>query len=180
MSSPASHANPRIVWRYQDEKHMSNDQRVLMAYWQWRHKLKNYPLPVRYPVGYPRPPRCLGVIVSDTPTSVPNIISLAQGRVNVYLKSYINALKNQPEFQKLKSRVESGENLLISELDVAQQDTLPYFKEKYNVSDDFIVDNVMDVTQENIKIVLNDPKTPFGYGYCIALCLLGKEKEWTN
>jgi hypothetical protein len=63
-------------------------------------------------------------------------------------------------------------NLLIVEWDGPHQESMEYYKEKYNVTDDFIVDSTMNATTENIDLMLNDEKHPFGHGYCLASALL--------
>ena len=75
------------------------------------------------------------------------------------------------------------------------QSSLDYYKEKYDVDDNFIVDHTMEVTDKNIDIMLNDRKHPFGplrgegsprgyprrlgrrvgHGYCLAMALLNME-----
>lgn len=38
----------------------------------------------------------------------------------------------------------------------------------------------MLITKENISIMLNDTKHPFGHGYCLAMALLDKDIEWVG
>lgn len=77
--------------------------------------------------------------------------------------------------KKLKKWLQEGKNLLIIEVDGPHQESLDYYKEKYNVDDDFIVNSTMLATKENLEIMLNDTKHPFGHMYCLAACLLGIE-----
>ena len=80
----------------------------------------------------------------------------------------------------LKNRLINGENLLIIEVDGPHQESLDYYKEKYEVGDDFIQKNTMLANDENINIMLNDTKHPFGHGYCLAMTLLDKDIEWNK
>ena len=83
-------------------------------------------------------------------------------------------------FRDLQKRLEKGENLLIIEVDGPCQSSLDYYKQKYNVNDNFIENHTMLVNQQNINIMLNDPKHPFGHGYCLAMALMNKETDWLN
>ena len=49
---------------------------------------------------------------------------------------------------------------------------LNYYKDKYNVGDDFIQKHTMLATKENLDIMLNDSKHNFGHGFTLAGCLL--------
>ena len=65
-----------------------------------------------------------------------------------------------------------GENLLIIEVDGPHSEAINYYQQKYNVKGDFIEQNTMLATPENLEIMLNDPKYPYGHGYCLANILL--------
>ena len=73
--------------------------------------------------------------------------------------------------------LKKGKNLLIIEVDVCKQEDLEYYKEKYGVKSDFIENDTLLVNEESVKIALNDPKTPFGHSWCLAVALLEKD-EW--
>jgi hypothetical protein len=91
-----------------------------------------------------------------------------EARKNIYLPEYIKCIKNLVKFRELEKRIEKGENLLIIEVDGPHQESLDYYKEKYGVSDDFIEESTILATKENLDIMLNDEKRPFGHGYCLA------------
>lgn len=42
------------------------------------------------------------------------------------------------------------------------QESLEYYKNKYNLADDFIVNHTILVNKHNMDILLNDEKYPFG------------------
>jgi hypothetical protein len=43
-----------------------------------------------------------------------------------------------------------------------------FYKETYNVGDDFIESDTILVNEDNMRIMLNDPKHPYGHGYCLV------------
>lgn len=79
----------------------------------------------------------------------------------------------------MKNKLENGENLLICEVDGPHQESLEYYREKYKVQESFIENNSIEVTFENMKIMLEHTKHSFGHGYCLALALLEMDKEFT-
>jgi hypothetical protein len=68
--------------------------------------------------------------------------------------------------------LDAGENLLIIEVDGPHEQSLPYSKEIYRVSNDFLEKVTMLTTKENAPTTLNDKKHPFGHSYCLASALL--------
>ena len=89
-------------------------------------------------------------------------------------------VKDQPSLGKLKKKLGKNTNLLIIEVDGPHQEALDYYKEKYNMSDDFIENNTMLATKENLDIMLNDAKFPYGHGYCLARVLLNSQAKQTE
>ena len=75
---------------------------------------------------------------------------------------------------------QQGTNLLIVEVDGPHQESMSYYKQRYSVADDFIDDNTVEVNEQSMKIMLNDPKHPFGHGYCLALAVMGKHEEFNQ
>lgn len=159
-----------VVWEHPQETHVENGE-PNDAYWAWRNKGLNNDLPVRYPVGNTNHKRlCLHVLSEDG-----RKLGIADSRRDVYTKVYCDLVKKQPKFEKLKQRLQQGENLLIIEVDGPHQESLEYYKEAYGVGDDFIENDTILITLKNIKIMLNDPKHSFGHGYCLAVALLDWE-----
>jgi hypothetical protein len=109
-----------------------------------------------------------------------NKLDYVESRKKIYVKEYCRLVKKHPKFKELKKRLEKGENLLITEVDGPHQESLDYYKEKYGVDDNFIQDDTIIVSENNINIMLNDPKHPFGHGYCLAMALLEKDEEWNK
>lgn len=102
-------------------------------------------------------------------------LNYIEGRKEIYVPIYCELVKKQDKFYELKERLDSGENLLIIEVDGPHQESLDYYKEKYGVDDDFIENHSMEALDENLTIMLNDEKHPFGHGYCLAMALLDLE-----
>ena len=82
-------------------------------------------------------------------------------------------MKQHPTFVKLSNWLKAGQNLLIIEIDGPHEESLSYYKDTYNVGDDFIQYNTMLATKDNLDIMLNDSLHSYGHGYCLASCLLG-------
>ena len=193
-----SRFSKEVTWDHPAEKHVDSlerdkrsrkttDLKLREEYWQWRNKGFNNKHFVRYPVGKKHTGKCVGAIYNqeepdknDTKFEFDQILDYVEGRKVIYLPVYAEMVKKEVQFAELKRRVEKGENLLIIEVDGPHQESLSYYKEKYGVGDDFIVNNTMLVTEKNIKIMLNDKKHAFGHGYCLAMALLGKDVEWNG
>jgi hypothetical protein len=45
--------------------------------------------------------------------------------------------------------------------------------ERYNVEEDFIDNHSVEITKENMKILVNDKLHPFGHGYCLGSMIKG-------
>jgi len=76
-----------------------------------------------------------------------------------------------PKFEKLKSLIDKGKNLLIIEIDGPHEEDKQYYMKKYSVDEDFIIDNTMEASINNLAIMLRDTLHPFGHGYCLAMAL---------
>lgn len=158
-----------VIWDHPPEVHVDEEGKLTEAYWNWREKGMNNKYPVRYPVGYHSRGKCLYAIISHNNNQQLDYI---QARKKIYLPVYKKLVKKQPQFKELRKRLKEGENLLIIEVDGPHQESLPYYKQKYGVNDDFIQNDTILVTQDNMSIMLNDAKHAFGHGYCLAIALL--------
>lgn len=99
-------------------------------------------------------------------------LNYVEARKEIYLKEYSDLVIKHPTFHKLQKWLKEGKNLLVIEINDPHQESLDYYKEKYGVEDDFIQHDTMLATKENLEIMLNDTKFPYGHGYCLAACLL--------
>lgn len=85
---------------------------------------------------------------------------------------YERLVVKQKQFLELVERLKKGENLLILEVDGPRQECLSYYMEKYSVKENFIEGGTILATDENLDIMLNDAKHPYGHGYCLARALM--------
>lgn len=101
-------------------------------------------------------------------------------RKKLYIPLYSEFVKRSELFKSLKTRLEKGENLLIIEKDGPHQTMLDSYKRQNKIKDNFIENDTIELTQEYLRILINDMKNEFGYGYCLALSLLEKDVEWNG
>jgi len=158
----------KVIWEHPEEVHW-RDNELTPEYWAWREKGMRCPYPVRYPVGFASRSDCLFSMWED------KRLNYISARKAIYLPLYLKLVVAKPQFDELRQRLAAGENLLIIEVDGPHQESLPYYKERYKVADNFIENSTVLATQENLQLLLNDAKHPFGHGYCLAAALLGLE-----
>lgn len=166
-----SRFNKTVIWEHPAETHVDDEkEEPNEKYWAWREKGMNNKYAVRYPVGFSMKNRssCLYSIWEGKK------YDYIEARKNIYMPVYINLVKKHEKFKKLKKMLADGTNLLIVEVDGPKEESLDYYKEKYGVADDFIVNSTIEVTEKNMEIMLNDPKHAFGHGYCLAIALLNE------
>lgn len=173
-----------LAWEHPMEIHIKGEY-YTPEYWAWRQKGFNNPIAVRYPVGRANMHRCKFAIPYETkgstddtlvPVSSIEHLDYIQSRKRTYLPLYINLVQDKAQFIELKRRLQQGENLLIIEVDGPHEESLQYYKDTYQdqgVDDTFIQKDTMLATPENLKIMLNDKKHPYGHGYCLCVALLG-------
>jgi hypothetical protein len=168
--------NPIIIWQHPKETHVI-DNKITDEYKDWRKKGMDNNYPVRFPVGKTNRHKCLYSLKTNEDGTIneDEQLDYIESRKQIYMKLYIEIVKKHPLFMELKNKLANGENLLIIDIDGPYQSSLDYYKEHYNVSDDFIEHNSMLVNKENIDIMLHDIKHPFGHGYCLAIALLDLE-----
>lgn len=180
-----SRYDPTVVWNYPEETHIlsEDDQKLVVApkYWQWREKLMNNPYPVRYPVGFHARHQCRGSIaISGTRRKLMKVLDYTSARLQVYLPLYLEMVRDQPQFHELRHRLDKGENLLIIEVDGPHEESLEWYQKTYGVDDSFIERQTMLCTRENLEIMINDTKHPFGHGYCLAIGLMMDPQTLTS
>lgn len=172
----------KVIWDHPAETHVDEKSQLTPEYWSWRKKLSRHDYAVRYPVGFYGRSKCLYALKrarkytkkeKKQGVDIEYVqLDYIEGRKQIYAPVYISLVRKEPQYEQLLEKLRSGQNLLIIEVDGPHQEDLDYYKEKYEVEDDFIVGNTMDCTKKNISIMLNDPKHPFGHGYCLGLSLL--------
>lgn len=162
----------RIIWNYPEENHVVNGK-ITNGYFRWRESGMNSDEAIRYPVGYHHRHECLGTIKEkeDRSIDMTKLYNYVDSRKEIYVKEYVRLAKQTNELYELRQKLISGTNLLIIEVDGPHQESIKYYKNKYEVSDNFIEKNTMLVTKNNLEIMLNDDKHPFGHGYCLAMAI---------
>jgi hypothetical protein len=189
-----SRYNSTVIWNYDAHRHISESPTVIQysdgslpatqidenkyltpEYFKWRYAGFVNPYPVRYPVGRQHRRLCIGSIKSADLGKTNRLLTYIQARKEIYLPVYRKLVVQQAKFIKLKEMLERGQNLLIVEVDGPHQESLPYYMAKYNVGIDFIEEHTILATPENLSIMLNDSRHPFGHGYCLAIALLELE-----
>ncbi len=161
--------NKIVIWDHPAEVHVDKGGNLTPEYWAWREKLANNSYPVRYPVGFNWRHKCLYAISDEDLTKKLDYID---ARKQIYMPLYISMAKQTKMFGELKNRMKSGENLLIIEVDGPHQESLQYYMEKYGVDNQFIQNGTMLATNQNLDIMLNDDKHPFGHGFCLCHALI--------
>ncbi len=173
-----SRYNDKIIWEHPEEIHVT-DGKLNDNYLNWRKKGFECKYPVRYPVGFHGRDKCIGAIkdISDVRDvkNNPLVLDYISSRKEIYLPVYSNLVRKEEKYKQLQKILEKN-NILIIEVDGPHQESLKYYKEKYQVNDDFIVNDTILVNKENMNILLNDSKHPFGHGYCLSLTLLEDNK----
>jgi len=179
----------RIIWEHPEETHIDEKGMPTEEYWKWRRKGMYSNDGIRYPIGYGKQYSCICALNKiKTEIKIVNGIkrknhyyeelNYIESRKKIYLKEYCKIVKKLEKFKSLKQMLKNENNLLIIEVDGPKMDSLNYYKNKYNVNDNFIENDTILVTKPNMEIMLNDPEHPFGHGYCLALALLNWEEEF--
>lgn len=165
-----------VIWEYPEEVHAiknGNSWTITEGYIRWRLKGMYNKYAVRYPVGYNHRHKCLFSLLENPDGTIdPMPLDYVQSRKKIYLPLYDKYVRLKPQFKELKERLAKGENLLIIEVDGPHEESMSYYKEKYNVADDFIQNNTVIANKENLTIFLNDEKHAYGHSFCLAGALL--------
>lgn len=158
-----------VIWEWHNERHALKSEdsgdswEILPQYYKWREAGFNNRYPVRYPTGYHNRKNVL-FFVNDEGKR----FNYSEARQNIYLPAYTEAVKKTNEYHQLLKKVKQGEDIAIFEVDGPHQESLDYYKQKYDVDDDFIAEDSILVTNENMEIMMNDTKHSFGHGYCLG------------
>lgn len=137
--------------------------------------------PVRYPVGHDmrHSSSCIGHYWIDSvhqvdPSSIPphdvgpistSLLNYVQARHHIYLRLYYKLVIDKPQFIELCAMYMSGQNILINEVDGPHQEDLEYYMRTYGVTEDFIQQDTILATKENLTIMAKDTKNAFGSPY---------------
>ena len=169
--------NKIVTWDHPAETHIIDSQ-CTPEFANWRNKGYNCGYAIRYPVGFHHRHNCVGSFYGgDDLGKCSGILNYIDSRKELYVPLYHKLVIQQRQFTELRELLDNDVNLLILEVDGPHQDSLHYYQNKYNVGNDFIIDDTVIVTKENMKILINDKKHPFGHGYCLGASLLGIQEE---
>lgn len=165
-----------VVWDWPAQIHVNSSRQILPDYWNWRFEGKRAKYAVRYPTGYNHRHEVLGSILQESEDQIAKegltMLGYVDARKQIYLKKYRESVVKEKKFGKLKQRLSQGENLLIIEVDGPHEESMNYYSETYKVPSTFIQFDSILATEENLKLLLNDTRHPFGHGYCLASALL--------
>jgi hypothetical protein len=162
--------NKSVVWDHPAERHVK-DGVLTKEHHDWRKKGFENDYAVRYPVGFKHRSECKYALASneDGTIDLDNKLDYVASRKKIYVNEYCRLVWLHTKFTELKNKLDSGENLLIIEVDGPHQESIDYYMKEYGVDKTFIEDDTMIVNEENIRIMLNDTKHAFGHGYCLAM-----------
>lgn len=159
-----------IIWDHPSEVHIGKDGQPTDAYWDWRKKGFKNKYPVRYPVGRSKKNTVNGSIYKINGKY--RKFGYVKARKRIYIPEYTNSVRKEEQFKELKNRLKKGQNLLIIDVDGPHYESMEYYNETYDIPVKIYDNHTVKVTEENLNFLLNEPKHPFGHGYCLAAALL--------
>lgn len=165
-----------VIWDHIMERHIDTTEdgnlkeRPNRYYWRWRKKLCNAPHAVRYPVGESKQVR--RSVLYFLKERHGDKMDYITARKKIYFDTYRRSVTKQSKYKKLIDMLERGEKLLIIEVDGPRKERLPYYRENYNVPNNWITDNTIEINQRNMNILVDDVEASFGHGYCLAMTLM--------
>ena len=93
-----------------------------------------------------------------------NVLNYIEARKQIYFSKYKEIAINTKKFKELKKKLENGENIQINEVDGPKYDDIyPY---------NLVKDDSIEITEDILVALINNPKQVFGHGYALAACLL--------
>lgn len=168
----------RVIWEWPAEIHVDQNNQLNQNWFLWHNTLTKAKEPIRYPLTFEGRHQTLGCYSEKDckSTRVEDLLDIPNSRKKIYFPMYIQAVKKEKLYKELEARLNKGENLLLVDVDGPKQESLEYYKQEYKVNDDFIQNDTILITEENLKIMLNDPKHSCGHCYGLAAALLGLEE----
>lgn len=172
-----SQEDSELVWEHPSEIHVK-DGKPTLAYYHWREKGINWDKPVSHPVGQHMANKYAQVILRYKDESY-EIMNKVAGIRRLFIPLYCGLVKETDAFKDLQDRLIAGENLLLIVKDGPHLESENYYKSKYKIKD-LLQNETMLVTKDHIRMMINDTRHVFGYGYCLAMALLGVDEKWNN
>lgn len=178
-------------WKYPSHIQFNSENYTLTDdYWKWRETGFMHNKAVRYPVGFDPKMRssCLGALWNSELNldqnamkwdivGKPKFISYIEARKQIYLKNYSDLVRKKTQFKELLNELQSGQNLLIAEVDGPKKQFLDYYLKTFEIEDqNWFKGNCVSIDEKTLKLFLNDTKSPFGHGFCLAAALLGLDQ----
>ena len=160
----------RVIWAHPAEEHL-REMKLMPEYWAWRTKGFQTHDAVRYPVGIKHRKTCEYSVFAG-PEGYEQL-GYVDARKKIYVPLYIQAIQQEKQFLELKLRLQRGEKLLIIDVDGPHEESSEYYCRQYGDRAPTITNNTMEARPKWLKLLLDDPKHPFGHGYCLAAALLG-------
>jgi len=168
----------KTIWEYPEEEHVDENGQISHLYWEWRKKGMANQYAIRYPNGRKHVRECVYSLIEDPSGDIKHDgetytkLTYIESRKRLYCALYIELAPENPSFKLMQKMLDEGQKIQIIEIDG------PNPKWEGSAYETVTEGSPgMDITEENIKFLLNDPKHPFGHGYVIATLLLGHE-EW--
>lgn len=164
-----------IVWEHPEEEHAFLDEKegVLMpndAYWAWREKGMRNPYAVRYPNGYEGRRKCICSIVKVPQGGAISKLGYIDARKQIYCSEYARLAPHTEAFKKLSALLDQGKSIQIIEVDGPDPSlNFPPYDQISKENPGLLI------TEDTIRMLVNDERKPFGHGYVIAALLLGGE-----
>lgn len=159
------------IWSYPETQFIDDNDLPNENYWKWRQTGFETQYAIRYPVSFKDRHKCLYAIPEDDKTKKYNYI---EARKNIYFKKYIEILENSDSklLKQLEKKIKDGKKIIICEVDGFYKSESKFYKKKYPILKNEPLDyGMINITNETVKIMLNEEKKPAGHSYPIAMYL---------
>jgi hypothetical protein len=162
-----------VIWEYPNTHFFNeNETNPNEEYWKWRYNGFKCEKAIRYPVYKTNSHTCLYCIPETDKTEK---LGYIDARREVYFKNYADLVKKEPLFHKLKTMLNNGKKIILTEVDGMNKHRASYYKKKYNhFKNEPLEMGTINVTKLNIYTMANDSSNAVGHVYPLAIAL----KEW--
>ena len=166
-TSMYTQGNPKyLLWENpSDIVCLNRTDDIMLGYFAWRNSLWACKNAIRYPVGYNKRTSCRFSLMCTHDGNI-HKLGYIESRKRIYLQEYKRLVRQLPEYKELLQLLRTRQNICLYEIDV------PAFGKKGEHGKNINKDGSYDVTPERIQLLLNDDKSAFGHGLCLADALL--------
>lgn len=162
IKQPISQWDSKSRWEHDNETHLENGE-ITEEYWRWREKGMNHTKWVRYPNSYKHHSKTVGSVIG-TPYNH-QVLNYIDARKKIYYEKYREIAIQTEQFKMLKKMLDNGINIQINEVDgPTYMDEYPY---------NLVNNGSIEITEETLIGLINNPSQAFGHGYSLAAALLG-------